>query len=310
MSPPSRRAEAHLWLLLEEALVAIARGGADPWEVRRQFGYVTGAVAEARIVSAELAAAIRLELDDALAVRGLLEAASFRGADPLDAPATPPHDPPPATADGAVVWLEAEIERHLDLLAAYDPTVRPDAGADTLRILAAPTRAFEAAGALGARGRALLTDLTASIAAAGFDPGRAAPGDGRVRRDWVRFLRDRPPLPPDPFEPVGSARPRTVLGRIGDRTVRVDEVAWTSELIELHVALRPDEGIGSRERIAWQARALDHRGRLHLGQPTVPLVDAGASATFRLRPGLEDGIAGLQVRVTAKGQRVEGNVSW
>ncbi|HUP84870.1 MAG TPA: hypothetical protein VM143_04295 [Acidimicrobiales bacterium] len=306
MSTPSRRVEAHLWLLLEEALVAIARGGADPWEIRRQFGYVTGAVAEAGIAPTSLTSSIRLELDDALAVRGLLAAASFQGAQPPDpAPETNRDNP-----DGAVVWLEAELERHLDLLAAYDPIVRPDAGAETLRILAAPARAFEAAGVLGAPGRALLADLTASVAAAGFDPGRPTPGAGRVRRDWVRFLRDRPPPPPAAFDPTASARPRMVLGRLRDRTVRVDEIAWTSDAIELHLALRPDEGIGRGEHAAWHARMVDPRGRVHLGQPAVPRLDGGASATLRLRPGLEDGVKALVVRVTSRGQRVEGRVAW
>lgn len=309
MSTAVQRGEAHLWLLLEEALVAVGRGGADPWDVQRHFRYVADAMSLSGVVPRAIARTLRLELDDALAVRRLVPAATFLADEqPIDDEARAAHRGP---ADGALVWFEAEIERHLDLLAAHDPAVRPDAGGETLRILAAPARAFDAAGVFGAEGKGLVADLTASIADAGFDPGRATPGDGRVRRDWVRFLRDRPPPFPDPFEPGKSVQPRAILGTIGDRTVRVDEVAWTEGALELRVALRGTDGftVDVLEQPPWCARVLDHRGRVHLGQPSRSSDQGGTATTFRLRPGLEDGVSVLQVRISSRGWKVEGQVA-
>ena len=306
MSTAVRRGEAHLWLLLEEALVAVGRGGADPWDTQRHVRYVADAMTSAGILPTSITQAIKHELDDALVVRRLIPAASFEGAPyDIDDARRDEHRGP---ADGASVWLEAELERHLDLLAAYDPAQRPDAGAETLRILAAPARAFEAAGVLGAPGKALLADLTASIAAAGFDPGRATPGDGRVRREWVRYLRDRPPPFPGAFEPTKAVHPRTPLGAIGEHTLRVDEVAWSEDVLEVTVSFRRPDGIAVTDRSPWLARVLDHRGRLHLGQPTRSHRDGGTAAVFALRPGLDDGGTVLHVRLTNGGRRVEGQV--
>jgi hypothetical protein len=311
VSTAARRGEAHLWLLLEEALVAAGRGGAEPWDVQRHFRYVADAMATAGVVPAALARHLEHELDDALVVRRLVPAASFFGADPDEgAAAGAAADQHHGPVDGAVVWLEAEIERHLDLLADFDAVTRPDAGADTLRIVAAPARAFEVAGVLGSAGRALLDDLAASVLAAGFDAGRAPHGDGRVRRDWVRFLRDRPPPLPASFEPDKSVHPRTVLGTLADgRPVRVDEVAWTAAAVSLTVTMRGEDPFAVNERVPIQARILDPRGHLHLGQPTRSFKDGGTSATFLLRPGLEDGVANVQVRVTSRGRKVEGTVA-
>ena len=306
----ARKGEAHLWLLLEEALVAVGRGGADPWETQRHFRYVADAMAVAGVVPTPITQGLEHELDDALVVRRLVPAASFLGnAHDLDdeAEVRDHHGP----TDGAHVWFESELERHLDLLAAYDPNTRPDAGAKTLHILAAPARAFDAAGVFGGTGRAMVADLTASIAAAGYDPGRATPGDGRVRREWVRFLRDRPQPIPEPFEPTKSVQPRADLGSIGNRTVRVDEVAWSEHAIELTVALRGTDGfaIDVLQQAPWHAHVLDPRGRLHLGQPTRPHKHGGTSAVFQLRPGLDDGVTVLQVRIAARGRKVEGHVA-
>ena len=307
MSTATRRGEAHLWLLLEEALVAVGRGGADPWETQRHFRYVADAMAAAGTVPTAITHAIKHELDDALVVRRLVPAASFQGAPyEIDRSSRDAHRGP---VDGAVVWMEAEVERHLDLLASFDPATRPDAGADTVRILAAPARAFEASGVLGAAGRALVADLIASVAAAGFDPGRAAPTDGgRVRREWVRFLRDRPAPFPDPFEPMKAVRPRIVLGDIDDHTLRVDELAWNGDGLELTVTFRRDRGMAVVDRLPWLARVLDQRGRLHLGQATRSHRDGGTAAVFPLRPGLDDGGGVLQVRLTHHGRKVEGAV--
>lgn len=307
MSTATRRGEAHLWLLLEEALVAVGRGGADPWDAQRHFRDVADAMAAAGTVPAPITQAVKHELDDALVVRGLVPAASFQGvAYEVDEHLRDDHRGP---ADGANVWLEAEIERHLDLLAYFDPATGPDAGARTLRLVAAPARAFDAAGVLGAGGRALVSDFTASVAAAGFDPGRATPGDGRVRREWVRFLRDRPNPFPEPFEPAKSVRPRAALGEIGQHALRVDEVSWTDDALELTVSFRRPDGIARTDRSPWLARVLDHRGRLHLGQPTRSHREGGTSAVFALRPGLDDGGTVLQVRLSNCGRKVEGQVS-
>ena len=307
MSTPARRGEAHLWLLLEEALLSVVRGGAEPWDVQRHFRYVAGAVALAGVVPTAVARSLERELDDALVVRKLVPAASFSGDEGVGDDERPeaPHSP----NDGAVVWLEAEIERHLDLLATFDPATRPDAGADALRIVAAPARAFEVAGVLGTGGKALLNDLTASVAAAGFDTGRSVQGDGRVRRDWVRFLRDRPKPIPAPFEPDKAVRVRAELGSIDGQTIRVDEVAWTDDAVALTVSLRGADPLRVAERPTLHARMVDPRGHLHLGQPTRSYQGGGTSATFHLRPGLEPGAALLQVRVTSGGRKVEGTVT-
>ena len=306
MSTATRRGEAHLWLLLEEALVAVGRGGADVWDVQRQFRSVADAMAAAGTLPTAITQAIKDELDDALVVRQLVPAASFTGAPyEVDDDVRESHRGP---ADGALVWFEAEVERHLDLLTAFDPAVRPDAGAETLRLLAAPARAFDAAGVFGAAGKALVADLTASLAAAGYDPGRGTPGDGRVRKGWVRFLQDRPPPLAVPFEPAKSVRPRTTLGEIGDHSLRVDEVAWNDDAMEVTIAFRRPGGLAVVDRTPWLGRVVDHRGRLHLGQPTRSHRDGGTAAVFALRPGLADGATVLQVRVTNGGRRVEGKV--
>ena len=306
MSTAARRGEAHLWLLLEEALVAVGRGGADPWDTQRHFRYVADAMAASGTLPTAITQAIKHELDDALAVRRLVPPASFQGAPyAIDETGRDEHRGP---ADGAAVWLEAEIERHLDLLASYDPAVRPSAGAETLRILAAPARAFDAAAVLGAAGKALIADLTASVAAAGFDPGRTTLGDGRLRREWVRFLRDRPPPFPDPFEPAKSVTPRAPIGAVGEHTLRVDEVAWTDEALELTVSFRRTDAVAVTDRSTWLARVVDHRGRLHLGQSTRPHRAGGTAAVFALRPGLDDGGTMLHVRLSNGGRKVEGQV--
>lgn len=287
--------------------MAVGRGGADPWETQRQFRYVADAMASSGTLPTSITQAVKRELDDALVVRGLVPAASFLGATyEVDEAQRDAHHGP---GDGAVVWLEAELDRHLDLLAAHHPTTRPDAGAEALRILAAPARAFEAAGVLGAAGRALVADLVASIAAAGFDPGRTASPDGRVRREWVRFLRDRPAPFPEPFEPAKSVRPRTPLGLVGDHALRMDEVAWNEDGLELSVSFRRGDGIAVTDRTRWLARAVDHRGRLHLGQPTRSHRDGGTSAVFALRPGLDDGGTVLHVRLSNNGRKIEAKVS-
>src|SRR4051794_12928487 len=93
----ANRAEAHLWLLLEEALIAAGRGGEDVWEVQRQFRYVSDALLAAGVVAPAIASRLRSELDDALVVRGLLPPASFTAIEDVDD--APMHAEPETTDD-------------------------------------------------------------------------------------------------------------------------------------------------------------------------------------------------------------------
>lgn len=299
-----RRGEAHLWLLLEEALVAVRRGGSDVWDVRRNFVAVAQALAATGLVPAAVARALGGELDDALALRRLLEPSAFT-ARPF------PFDDAAAGAEpvsgGVAVWLEAEVERHLELVSAFDPATRPDAGASALRVLGGPVRAFESAGALGSA-RRLVDDLAASLASAGFDTGRVRPGsEGRVRREWVRYLRERPSSAPGAAPPQVRV-PRIALGELSGRVVRVDHVGWTATEIDVRVTARSATGPGREDWTPWHARVLDRRGRLHLGPPTTSLFDGGSRAHFRLRPGLPADADRVDLRITAGAARVEGTV--
>ncbi len=309
----SRRAEAHLWLLLEEALSAVRRGGADVAEVRRNFNAVTAALAAAEVLDANVARRLRSEFGDVLAVRGLLPLAEFVGpADPdsgtlsLSFPAAP-------APNGAVVWLEAEIERHLDLLAGFDPTTRPSAGLETLRLLGGPVRAFEAARAMGPEGRALMTDLAVTLRRAGFETRRLAPdarpGEGQERRSWLAFLRSgMEPIAVD-FTPEFVRRPSVTLGDIGQATVQISSVAWTAEAIEIIAPIRhPPLDVTMLDK-QWLCRVVDERGGLHLGQSVRHTHDGGMSARFLLRPGLPPDATQIEVRVTSGGRRVNGNAS-
>ena len=297
------RAEAHLWLLLEEALVAARQGDVGVWEVQRGFRHVCDALLAAGVASPSVTTALRYELDDALVVRGLLPPASFTGWAALGVDVIREEE---TTADGSV-WLEAELERHLDLLAGYDPNTASAAGADTMRILAGPVRALESAGALGA-GKAMVADFVASISAAGFDIGQVDLGleGGRVRREWVRYLRDRP-APWGDGEAMDDVRhPQLVLGTIGERMVRVDGVAWSDRELVVHLTVR-SVGRGwldTKDTVGWSLRVLDDRGRLHLGQPVPPV----SGLRYRLRPGLVAGVRRLDVRLTARGERLEGSI--
>lgn len=303
---PDRRGEAHLWLLLEEALVGVRRAGDEVREVRRNFRAVADALAATGLVATAVASALAAELDDALAVRGLLDPASFR-ARPFPHAAAWPR--PDHAATGVAVWLEAEIERHLDLVAGFDPATRPDAGAAAMRILGGPVRAFEAAGALGP-GRALMDDFGASLVSAGYEAGRTRAGaDGRLRREWVRFLRERPDPMPEPHQADEVREPSAALGVVAGRTARVDRVAWSGAAVDVRVTLRAAAGprFGDH-RTPWHARALDSRGRLHLGPPSTSAAEGGSSAMFRLRPGLTRDADRLVVRITCGGERIEGTV--
>jgi hypothetical protein len=259
---------------------------------------------------------LRSELDDALVVRGLVPPASFAAVEHGAGEDGEDDDDEAAAPSGAVdgsVWLEAELERHLGLLADHDPAKDPGAGAEAMRILSGPLRALEAADALGGA-KPLLADFAASVTAAGYDAGPSMP-DGRVRREWVRFLRDRPaPWADVPPAATDLQRPDAVLGELLGRIVRVDELAWSPGELGIHVALRPRQPraggpvLDPDETAAWSLRAIDDRGRLHLGPSMPPIAEAGGGIRFRLRPGLTDGVHRLDLRLSARGRRLEGSV--
>lgn len=303
----ARLAEAHLWLLLEEAVVGISRGGAQVDEVRRNFRAVGQALAGAGVIDGSISRYIAGELDDVLAVRRLVPLATFRGAPP-----PLPVEPPDAPRDAVAVWLEAEIERHLDLVAGFDPAEQPGAGADALRILSGPVRAFEAARVLGPA-KALVSELAAALVDAGYDAGRnpaAAPtGHERNRPQWVAFLRRRPRPLPEHFEPDDAREPDAVIGEIDGHTLRVTRISWTADVLEVVASVRsPAIDLADVYR-TWACRAVNDRGGLHLGQPVAQRHDAGAAARFLLRPGLLSPSTRLDVRVTSGGRRADAAVA-
>ncbi|MBW3555654.1 MAG: hypothetical protein KY454_01820 [Actinobacteria bacterium] len=306
-----RRAETHLWLLLEETLAAaVGAGGAGAGRIerarqaRRNYGYVARALAASGLVAPAVADALVHELDDALALRGLADVSSFAGRPfPVDAAAAPAT----VTAGGPEVWLEAEIERHLELLAAMNPGERPGAGEEALRILSGPVRGLLAAGA-GDACAALMAQLAASLAAAGFDIGPVATEPLAARPEWVRFLHDRPAANDgdQPVTEVGG--PREPLGALGGRQVVLRRLAWSSTHIDVIVALGAPRAGQERELAAGLAvRALDDRGRLHLG--LLPSVPFAGESVVHLRPGIDAPVASLQLRITAGGECVTAAIA-
>lgn len=301
-----RRGEAHLWLLFEETLADVVRqgrAGQGParrqraWESRRNYGYVAGALAAAGTVSVPVAAALLRELDDALVLRGLVELDHFGGrAFPVEQAATPP----PAPAGGPQVWLEAEIERHLDLLGSMAPGERPEAGGEVLRILSGPIRAFAAAGA-GEPCARLVEQLAASLDAAGFDVGDLVTDPLVARPEWVRFLHERP-IPRPASGPVAHRRElREAMGRLGGHQVVLAGLGWSPDRLDVSMLVRPPRG-GEADHGSQglRVRALDDEGRLHLGQ--VGEISAAGEVLVHLRPGLGPAAASLQLRVTAGGE--------
>jgi hypothetical protein len=297
----SRRGEAHLWLLLEESLADAKRAEGAVWPAQRNFRSVVEALVAAGSVPAAVGDAIADELDDTLAVRGLVSTGAFRG---RAFPAEEAVAAEGGSAAAASTWFEAEVDRHLDLLADFDVSLRPDAGADALRILGGPVRAFEAAGVVGST-RHLLADLAASLASAGFDVGPLVGGE--ERKAWVAFLRDQPrslvTAEPEQFREV-----RQPIGEVEGRTVAVTSVAWSPALLQLRTTVRSPSGIGIEDGSRWSARAVDDGGRLHLGQPTMAMSDGGSAAIFRLRPGFVTPPAQLDVTITRGGSSATATV--
>lgn len=300
-TPPrvaDRRGEAHLWLAFEDALRAAV--GADPQavaDVRRSFRTIADTLSVVGAVDARRAEAVVAELDDALAVRGLLAGEVFRGR-PL-----PPFDaeqhPVPRRGDG---WLEAEIEHHLDLVVDLNPSTSPALGSRVLDVLRPSVRALQACGSLP-RGDARLADLAATFRAAGFE---VDPRVGEVDRGWLGFLTDRPAPVTSTLRPVTSVRTGVELGTVRGRSVTVARVGWSEALLELDVEA-PAIHDSLPFTVAWRASVFDDAGRLHLGQAAVRRGGDGP-LVFRLRPGLMAGVSSLSVRVTRGSERLEDEV--
>lgn len=263
------------------------------WEARRNYDYVAEALAASGLVPPAVAAALRQELADALVVRGLAPVADFAGR-------TFPHDEAtaaePALAGGPQVWLEAEIERHLSLLSAFAGDDRRRSGQETLRILAGPVRALSAAGAGGACS-ALIEQLTASLAAAGFDPD-AEVEPLAARPEWVRFLHEEP-MPPGGDRPLThSRRVDARLGELRGRQVVLRSLAWSADRVELSLAFGAvAQGRAGEDIAALGVRVLDDRGRLHLGHAAVSAFTGGA--VVPLRPGFDMDPFTLALRISA-----------
>lgn len=302
-----RRGEAHLWLLLEEALRHVRNAEVEPWEAWRNFRAVTDALVVVGSVAPEVGEALVGELDDALAVRGVIPAGAFSAAPWPDLDILTATRPAPPVG-AAVVWLEAEIERHLDLFVSFGTEAQAWAASDLVRILSGPVAGFRAVQLLEERDERILEDVVATLAAAGVDAGRSPHPEATARESWVDFLRARPAALPEPHVPTDGRLPRLEIGGLGAADVRVDAVMWSEDAIDVEVAVRtrssrPDPLHGA----PWHARILDDRGHLHLGQ-TVQLRRGAGMLRFSLRPGVGPGVNRLDVRITRGGARVEGSV--
>jgi hypothetical protein len=303
-----RRGEAHLWLVLEDALAsardAHARGDVDRgvWDARRRFASVASVLVDVGAIGERRAEGIIAELDDALALRGVMRSTAFRG-DRLA-----PWDEPPLvttarrSGDG---WLEAEIEHHLNLIVDLQPRDNADVGHQLLDNLAPQVRALHAVGSLRSRSR--LDDLAATLAAVGYGvegitDASIDPGAGDVDKGWLSFLRARPRLIHVDDEPAASRTVNLQLGE-ADGPVVLERLAWSTDVLVLEVKTP------ATSSQFWRASAFDDSGQLHVGHPGQRVTaSSGAPTVFRLRPGLRDTVRSLWVRVTHKASRVEEQV--
>lgn len=252
---------------------------------------VVGAIDGAR------AEAVVSELDDALAVRGLLPSQSFGGR-PFPR-WSPELHPVRRRGDG---WLETEIEHHLDLVVDIDPAAQRGLGQRVIEVLGPAVRALHACGALP-HGTARLADVAATFQAAGF-PTDAPMGE--PDRGWLGFLRDRPAPITASLEPVASSAVDVVLGTVKGQPVTVRKIAWSEALLEIEVDA-PVLDEASMVSMPWRCSAFDDAGRLHLGAAGVRR-DLDGPYVFRLRPGLMAGVSSLSVRVTRGSERLEEQV--
>ncbi len=310
-----RAGEAHLWLLFEESIASARRQAAsDPsaWEARRSFHDAAEALVAVGAVAPATADAIAQELDDALALRGHLPASEFSGAAFPEGtgPASPANGDPRVGVPGstraqgskaraAEVWLEAEIVRHLDLLAGMDAESRRVAGAQSLTLLRGPARALAAwSGRTDADD--LVRELAASLAAAGLVSESVATPP---RPAWVRLLR-LPALPPPSGHPPTAGRDlRVPLGSLAGAPATLTRVAWSADAVELRVRTAAAAGLarspleGPRARPPrWLARVVEPVAGLHAGQAGRR---TGDEVVFNLRPGLREVAAAITVTVTA-----------
>ncbi len=304
--PADRRAEAHLWLLLEDVLRSVRRGHVEAWEGRRVFGATIDALAEVGVLPRAVGEALVAEFDDVLAVRGQLPVLVLTAARwNVDQPAARAGDASVAPDAGAV-WLEADIERHLGLLAGFPSAQRPRAAAELLRIVGGPARAFDAVGLRG--GLDLLDELDASLREAGLtEPTSEATAPARP--EWTAYLASTTsPSEVVAASPADVAVVRTDLGALGGWTVTVREVRRRPGGVEVEVGLRPLGESPGTDAALWHIRGRDPEGHLHLGGPVV----RGHRRTllFELTPTLGDDVRSLDLRVTHRGSRVEGRVSW
>lgn len=272
------------------------------WEARRNFDYVAEALAASGLVPPAVASALRHELADALVVRGLAPVADFAGR-------TFPHDEAtaaePAPAGGPQVWLEAEVERHLGMLAAFAGGERRRCGQETLHILAGPVRALSAAGA-GVACSALIEQLRSSLAAAGFDT------DGAIdplaaRPEWVRFLHEALVPTADEGPLTRSRRLDVSLGELRGRQVVLRNLAWSADRVELSLAFGPlAHGRVGEDTTALGVRVIDDRERLHLGHAAAASFAGGA--VVPLRPGFDMEPATLALRISAGPECIDSPV--
>jgi hypothetical protein len=291
-----RRGEAHLWLVLEEALASATHAGDEHgvWDARRSFRPVADALMVVGAVEPSRAEAIVAELDDALAVRGLTVAHSFGG---RAFPAwDPDRQPVRRRGDG---WLEAEIEHHLDLVADIQPGANPMLGMRVLEVLGPAVRALQAAGALP-HGPARLADVAATFHAAGFFVDAPL---GEADRGWLGFLRSRPAPLTGATEPAASVDLEVAVGTMAGRPVVVRKVAWSESVLELDVDA-PELPDTSLSTVGWRCSVFDDAGRLHLGQVGIRRGEGGP-VVFRLRPGLMAGVSSMSVRITRGSERIE-----
>jgi hypothetical protein len=303
-----RRGEAHLWLLLEEALVearyvanaAHAAGAsgsaaiAEVEEVRRAFEGVASALADVGAVARPLARHIVSELHVALTVRGLLgDESRLTWSDPP--PLATTETPVRQRGDG---WLESTIEQHLDLIVDLPPT--HDVGGRVLANLAPRVRALRAVGSIRSGRR--LDDLAATLAVTGYAAPGSAPEKGEVDKGWLSFLEARPRLLTQADQPTVSRTIGSELGVVEGAAVTLRALSWSTDVLQVDVAVPPHLS-GMR----WLASAYDDSGQLHLGQPGFRAGPDGVS--FGLRPGVRDTVRTLSLRVTYGATRLDEQVT-
>ena len=268
------------------------------WDARRAFRTVADALIVVGAIEPTRAEAVVFELDDAMAVRGLVPAQNFGG---RQFPAWAPElQPVRRRGDG---WLEAEIEHHLDLVVDIDPVQHRGLGQRVVDVLAPAVRALQACGALP-HGSARLADVAATFQAAGLPVSGPI---GEADRGWLGFLRDRPAPLTSSLEPVATVPAKVVLGTIKGEPVTVRRVAWSEALLQIEVDA-PVLDESSVISLPWRCSVFDDAGRLHLGQAGVRR-DFDGPYVFRLRPGLMAGVSSLSVRVTRGSERLEDQVS-